>query len=69
MADQHRDYEDYRRGGRREWTERAERRAAELERRALVRQPAAPLEIAGDGDSYTDDGYTFRTGRIEWIRP
>ena len=46
-----------------------ERRATELERRALVRQPAAPLEIAGRRRLVYRRRVYVRTGRIEWIRP
>ena len=57
MADQHRDYEDYRRGGRREdrrndeWSNWNDERSAGNQPRRWRSQ--------GDGDSYTDDGYSF----------
>lgn len=62
MADQHRDYEDYRRGGRREWTERrSDERPNWSDERSLANQ-SRRWRSQGDGDSYTDDGYTFGPG-------
>ena len=62
MADRHGDYEDYRRGGRREWNERrSDERPNWSEERWFGDQPRR-WRSQGDGDSYTDDGYTFAPG-------
>ena len=59
MADQHRDYEDYRRGGRREWNDRRTDEWSNWnDDRSSGNQPRR-WRAQGDGDSYTDDGYTF----------
>jgi hypothetical protein len=59
MADQHRDYEDYRRGGRREWNDRRTDEWSNWnDDRSSGNQPRR-WRSQGDGDSYTDDGYTF----------
>ena len=59
MADQHRDYEDYRRGGRREWNDRRTDEWSNWnDDRSSGNQPRR-WRAQADGDSYTDDGYTF----------
>ena len=62
MADQHREYEDYRRGGRREWNERRNEEGPNWsDERSFGNQPRRWRSQA-DGDNYTDDGYTFGPG-------
>jgi hypothetical protein len=62
MADQHRDYEDYRRGGRREWNERRSDEGQNWgDERSFGNQPRR-WRSQGDGDSYTDDAYSFSQG-------
>lgn len=55
MASQHRDYEHYRRGGRREWND--EGQPSSRERWSMT--PSRSWRSQGDGDSYTDDGNRF----------
>ena len=62
MADQHRENEDYRRGGRRDWQERRSSEGPNWsDDRSFGNQPRR-WRSQGDGDSYSDDAYSFSPG-------